>query len=421
MIRDDIHFVFVINQSFHWFIIGLFFPILILVQLDKGLNLLEVGVTAAIYSATVILLELPTGGLSDSIGRKRVYLISVVVQIISYLLILISWNFITMAFAFLAFGVARALSSGSMDAWFVDEFNRAHPEGNLQKSLAKVGVFIPLGLAAASIIGGVMPMIVGPWFEQIPGFNIYSGNLVLMVLLAIIQFFLTSALVFEHGEFIGKASDGFKKLPEILSTSIMYGARNPVIKILLMATVAAGFGFAGLELLWQPRVEELIGVDSQTWIYGVLAAGYFLMGSLGNAISASLSEKMKGRLALSLVGMRGMMGLLMLALALQGDILGFAFFYLVTFAFNGLSSSPHSAIFNSQVPAAKRSTLLSFESLILQVGFMTGSLAMGVISNSVSISAALMVSAMILTGSCVLYLILSGWEKKGNWSAETRV
>jgi hypothetical protein len=28
---------------------------------------------------------------------------------------------------------------------------------------------------------------------------------------------------------------------------------------------------------------------------------------------------------------------------------------------------------------------------------------------------------MILAGSCVLYLILSGWEKKGKWIAETRV
>lgn len=83
MLRRNIHFVYILNQSFHWFIIGLFFPIMVLVQLEKGLSLLEVGTTSAIYSATIILLELPTGGMSDSIGRKKVYLISVVAQIIS--------------------------------------------------------------------------------------------------------------------------------------------------------------------------------------------------------------------------------------------------------------------------------------------------------------------------------------------------
>ena len=67
---------FIINQTFHWFIIGIMLPVITLLQLEKGLNLFQISITMSIYSATVVLLELPTGGLADTIGRKRVYLIS---------------------------------------------------------------------------------------------------------------------------------------------------------------------------------------------------------------------------------------------------------------------------------------------------------------------------------------------------------
>lgn len=413
MLRRNIHFVYILNQSFHWFIIGLFFPIMVLVQLEKGLSLLEVGTTSAIYSAAVILLELPTGGMSDSIGRKKVYLISVVAQIASYALVLIAWNFITFAIAFLFFGVARAFSSGSMDAWFVDEFNLQQPGGNLQRALARVGIFFPLALAISSILGGVIPMALGPWFSQIQGFTIYSANIVIIIALGVVQFFLTSYLVIEHGAFSGKVGEGLRKLPETVSTSIQYGVRNPFVRLLLLATLAIGFSIASLELLWQPRVVEIIGPDSQTWIYGVLAAGYFLMGSLGNLISASISTALVGRYSLALVGMRAMMGLFLLVLAMQGGIIGFAIFYFITFTFVGLSNSLHAAIFNSQVPSKKRSTLLSFQSLFIQMGFMLGALAMGAISNSISIQAAFTLGAVVLMASTIFYMALYRSERTG--------
>jgi DHA1 family quinolone resistance protein-like MFS transporter len=413
MLRRNIHFVYTLNQSFHWFIMGLFFPIMVLVQLEKGLSLLEVGTTSAIYSATIILLELPTGGMSDSIGRKKVYLISVVAWIVSYSLVLFAWNFFTFAIAFLFLGVARAFSSGSMDAWFVDEFNLQQPGGNLQRALARAGVFFPLALAISSVLGGVIPMTLGPWFSQIQGLSIYSANIVIIIALGVVQLFLTSYLVIEHGAFSGKVGAGLRKLPETVSTSIQYGVRNPFVRLLLLATLAIGFSIASLELLWQPRVVEIIGPDSQTWIYGVLAAGYFLMGSVGNLISASISTALVGRYSLVLVGMRAMMGVFLLVLALQGDIIGFAIFYFITFTFVGLSNSLHAAIFNSQVPSKKRSTLMSFQSLIIQMGFMLGALAMGAISDSISIPTAFAVGGVILLVSSIFYMALYRSEKSG--------
>ena len=78
----------------HWFIVGLMFPVLILIILGKGLSILEAGTILAAYSGTTLLLELPTGGLADSIGRKRVYLLSLVVMFAAVFTLLLSSGFL---------------------------------------------------------------------------------------------------------------------------------------------------------------------------------------------------------------------------------------------------------------------------------------------------------------------------------------
>jgi len=66
-IRADPFFIYGVNQTVHWFIVGLMFPVLILIILGKGLSILEAGTILAAYSGTTLLLELPTRGLADSI------------------------------------------------------------------------------------------------------------------------------------------------------------------------------------------------------------------------------------------------------------------------------------------------------------------------------------------------------------------
>jgi len=172
MSRKRLLIVYTLNQPFHWFIIGLIIPVMALFQLEKGLDLFQIGITGAVWGVTIMFLELPTGGLSDTIGRKKVYLVSLVVMFLGTAVLLFSWDFITLVLGISLFAAARALSSGSMDAWFVDEFNRIDPEGDLQAALAKVGIFIPIGIGAGSLLGGFLPMMLGGMIARVPGFDI---------------------------------------------------------------------------------------------------------------------------------------------------------------------------------------------------------------------------------------------------------
>jgi DHA1 family quinolone resistance protein-like MFS transporter len=187
---------------------------------------------------------------------------------------------------------------------------------------------------------------------------------------------------------------------------MQYGVKNRVILMLLVSALAWGLGLSGLENLWQPQVKDILGSDSQTWIFGLLSTGYFLAGSLGYILITPVCKLFNNNYPKVLFGTRLLMGTFFFLLALQGSLVGFAVFYLTLFVFNGMSNPPHAAIFNAQVPEAKRSTLMSFESFFLQIGGLLGSLVMGYIANTVSISTAWFVGAGILSVSSLVYFFL---------------
>ena len=99
-------FVYVVDQTMHWFIVGLTLPIIILYMISKGLDLFQAGLAMSIYSGTIVLLELPTGGLGDAIGRKRVYVHSLAVSFVSGVVLLFTSRLLCFVLGFALFGVA---------------------------------------------------------------------------------------------------------------------------------------------------------------------------------------------------------------------------------------------------------------------------------------------------------------------------
>jgi len=408
MTKNRLVWVFTFNQTFHWFMTGLIIPILTLLLLKKGLDLFQVGIALGTYSTLVILFELPTGGLADSLGRKRVYLISLVVSFSATICLLLFKEFAALLVGFALMGIARALSSGTLDAWFVNEFRKIEPEGNLQAALATVGTFIPLGLGAGSLLGGVLPITLGQITSRISIFDIYSSNLLVILCLGFLQYLFTVVLIHDPNSSI-RDSDllgDLKKFPTVISNSIQYGLKNRIVFLLMLTTTAWGLGISGVELLWQPQAKNVLGSDSQTWIFGLISAGYFFASGIGSYLATPICKFFNNNFQGVLAGARILMGASLLVLALQGNIVGFISIYWILFVFNGVMNSPHAAIFNDNIPENQRSTLLSFESFMLQIGGLIGSVGFGYISQTFSIPNAWFVGAGILVLSSFLYIFL---------------
>ena len=271
--RDPLK-VYILNQMVHWFIVGITLPIMVLYITDRGLDLFQAGMVLSIYAGTVILLELPTGGLSDSFGRKKVYTYSLVFSLMSGTVLLFADGLPLFLLGFVIYGAARALSSGSIDALFVDQYTTRNPGADLQRALATANVFIPLGIGAGSLLGGIIPMLASELPGTFDGASIYSANIALMICMVAVQVGLTHILVEETSFNVSsKSAAGVRVLRSVLSDALSYGVRDRFTFVMMLSSAFLGFGLLSVELLWQPRAQAVIDDPSHTWVFGALAAG----------------------------------------------------------------------------------------------------------------------------------------------------
>ena len=147
-----------------WFANVLPAAILVLFAQARGLDLLQVGFLFGAYGLTIVLLEVPTGGLADTLGRRRVTLIAIGVLFAAHLVLVSAfsfWQFLTFAFVG---GAGRALISGAPEAWFIDGLKMIDEEMDIQPPLAQAEVFSTAALALATLLGGFLP----DWFAFLP-------------------------------------------------------------------------------------------------------------------------------------------------------------------------------------------------------------------------------------------------------------
>ena len=135
-----------------WFSTALPLALSVLLAQARGLSLFEVGFALGVYSLTIVLLEVPTGGLADSVGRKRVALLAFVLAALYNLAFLLAFSFPALLLAMILYGVSRALSSGALDAWFVDALQAADPQVDLQPALAGAESVSLLALALGTAV-----------------------------------------------------------------------------------------------------------------------------------------------------------------------------------------------------------------------------------------------------------------------------
>jgi MFS family permease len=141
----------------YWFATALPMALSILLVQARGLTLTQVGLVLGVYSALIVLLELPTGGLADAVGRKRVALLAYALAALSSIALLLAFSFAAFLVAMGLYAVSRALSSGALDAWFVDALQAADPDVDLQPALAEVETVTLAALGAGALAGGALP------------------------------------------------------------------------------------------------------------------------------------------------------------------------------------------------------------------------------------------------------------------------
>jgi MFS family permease len=120
-----------------WLPVGLTTPITVLLAQSRGLSLAEIGVLFTVHGAVVVVLELPTGGLADVLGRRPVVVAGAVLYLLSCLVFATATSFPAFLAAILLLGLGRTLDSGPVEAWYVDTVHRIDPAADVAPGLAR--------------------------------------------------------------------------------------------------------------------------------------------------------------------------------------------------------------------------------------------------------------------------------------------
>jgi predicted MFS family arabinose efflux permease len=160
-----------------------------------------------------------------------------------------------------------------------------------------------------------------------------------------------------------------------------------------------------LETLWQPFFAALLdGNETNTIYFGVIMGGNFTVGMAGNLLATPLSRLLNHRYGLVCAIFQGMRGLTLIGLAWQTRMPPAVALFWLAYLNMGVVNSPHSTLLNREIPAAQRSSMLSIESFAAYLGCIVGSIGLGYVAEHTSISAAWIISGVILVLSLGLYL-----------------
>lgn len=369
---------------------GLLVPVLSLILLDKGATLSNLSIILGIYALTVILLELPTGIIADVFGRKKSFCFSVIISVLSFITLLFGNGFIFMCVGMILYGCSKALASGSFDALFIDYYIDTHGKDKLHSITTRMSVLEALGMSAGALSGGFFPKVSKSLFVSL---GTYDLNLIIRIALAAVVAVLSFAFISETKNY--DKSERITLRQHIKNSSAIVSKNSTVICIFI-SVFSTGFFLSSLETYWQPHFLTLLPDESSMGLLGLMAFLYFAAATFGSIASNKIIKKYKFNTKKMYVILRALLAVSLILTALQTRVPVFIALYASIYLLFGMASIPEGVILNGEIPNEVRASVLSVNSLVMQIGGLSGSFLYSILINYISIPKIWIVAAGIV-------------------------
>jgi MFS family permease len=339
--------------SFIWGINTLFL-------LDAGLSNFEAFAANAFFTVGMVIFEIPTGVVADTIGRKTSYLLGTITLSVTTGLywLLWMWNspFVWWAIVSVLLGLGFTFFSGAVEAWLVDALTSTGYAGGMEAVFGKGLVVGGIAMFVGSVLGGVIAQATN---LGVP-FLLRAAILVIM--------FIFAFVVMKDLGFAPDRSRGpLKATRYVLDQSIEHGFRKRSVRyVILSAPFASGVGIYAFYAL-QPYLLELYGDPSAYTVAGLAAA----VLSLAQVAGGMLAHRIRGLFAqrtTTIIGASVISAVVLVVLGVN-SIFWLAIVFLVIWGFVFALAGPvRQAYLNDMIPAKQRATVLSFDSLFGSLG-----------------------------------------------------
>lgn len=366
--------------SFIWGINTLFL-------LDAGLNNLEAFSANAFFTAGMVLFEVPTGVVADTLGRRISYLMGTVTLIVTTFAYLMLWNmdalFVWWAVVSVFMGLGFTFFSGAIEAWLVDALGFTKYKGDLDSVFAKGQITAGIAMLIGSVAGGFVAQ-----------FTNLGVPYILRIVILFVSLGVAVWMMRDFGFSPVKSKSYAAEMKNIFKASIDNGLRNRKVRwMMLSAPFSFGVGIYVFYAL-QPYLLELYGNPEAYGIAGLAAAIMAGSNIIGGMSVKYIRKIFRFRTDVFIAGTM----VASVALVFVGLTTNFwvAVILLVLTTISTAASDPmRQAFINGVIPSKQRATVLSFDSLLKSAGGVVAQPAMGRVADVYSYSASFIYSGFL--------------------------
>ena len=355
--------------------------------LDSGLSFFEVFVANAAFSAGMVAFEIPTGVIADTLGRRVSFLLSVAVLGVTTLMYVglaqVGAGVVAFALVSIGMGLGFTFYSGAMEAWLVDALSATGYAGLLDRVFARGQQITGAAMLAGTVGGGLLGQI-----------DLSLPYLVRSALLAAV--FVVAYVVMHDVGFVPRRVTAGELPREVVRNAragVEFGWRQRSLRLLMLAGLVQG-----AFLMWgfyasQPYLLELLGSDA-IWIAGLVAAGVACATIVGNQV-VRVASRLCGRRTTLLLVAGAVEAAAAVAMGLTHSFWVALAGLLLVMGAMGVTSPVRSAYLHQVVSSEQRATVVSFDSMVDNVGGIGGQLGLGALGEARGAGAAFVAGGLV--------------------------
>lgn len=364
-----------------WF--TLVMPIIVLFYESHGLGLQDVFILKSVYSVAAVALEIPSGYLADIWGRRKCLITGCILYFFGYLCYSATSTFTAFLFAEILLGIGQTLVNGADSALLYDTTLKYHKENLYLRYEGRITMIGNFAEALAGIFGGLLAAysLRFPFYAQ--ALVAFSG--------------IPAACVLREFDIKKKIQNPVHEILRIIRYSLVTN-RKLCYNIMFSGIIGA----ATLTMAWfvQPF---LMYLNTPVSWYGIIWTVLNLTVGFAAFYSDRVDRyfgprKMSVLILLFIIG-----GYVSLAYTLSYTGLAIlAVFYI----FRGFATPILKGYINQMTFSEMRATVLSIRNFVIRLMFAAIAPFIGWLNDIYSLKTALLVSAGIIAGPGLLFLIL---------------
>jgi MFS family permease len=392
-----ITFLFNLAMSLIWGVDTLF-------KLDAGLDIFQVMLTNAAFTAGSMVFEIPTGVVADTVGRRASLLLCLGTLFVTTLLYVATywrgWGFWAFVWVSVFLGLGYTFYTGAVDAWLVDALKATGYGAPLEPTFAKAHMMFGAGMLVGTITGGFLGQV-----------HLYLPYLVRAGI--VIPLFALAWLGMKELGFTPRALE-LRRVPaemrRVFVEGMDYGLHHPVVRPVMLASLVTMsfliFGFYS----WQKYFLDLLG-KNLVWVNGVISSLIGLTMIAGNALVGPVSRVVgtrTGVLTLTVVVQAAMTvacGWLGLGMPSPYTFYAVVGLYLVYALALGVAMPVKQGYLNAHIPSAQRATIISLDSFFANLGGVGGQSGWGYLARSRGLAEAWVGAGLALFLGVPLYVL----------------